>query len=112
MARAVRYLGALGFFRRSAPQVHRASSGGAPDPLAPTEAEAQRLWSTGADPLVVRLAFHADIPIDYIQANRARISELLQLEVIADIRDRINVRRALLDDHKQRTQKYMRNRGK
>lgn len=67
-----------------------------------SEAEAARLWSSGADPLVVRLAMDPEIPIDYATAHEAPISVLLQLEVIADARARIARRRALIDAARRR----------
>lgn len=65
-----------------------------------TQAEADALWSAGADPLVVRLAMHPEIPMTYAEANAAPISLLLQCEVLADSIDRIARRRRLLEQHK------------
>lgn len=62
-------------------------------------AAAEALWTAGADPLVVRLAMHPDIPMSYTEAHAAPISVLLQAEVIADELDRIAERRRFLAAH-------------
>lgn len=66
-----------------------------------TAAEAERLAMAGVDPLVYRVAMHPDLPIDYVTAYDAPISVLLQLDVQADIEDRIARRRALLEAHER-----------
>jgi hypothetical protein len=63
--------------------------------------ESEALWASGADPLVLRIAMHPEIPMSYTEAHTAPISVLLQAEVLADTLDRIAARRRLLDEHKR-----------
>lgn len=45
----------------------------------------------------MRVGLHSEIPVSYAEAYHAPIDLLLQLETVADIRDRIARRRRLID---------------
>lgn len=72
--------------------------------------EREALARAGVDPLIMRLAMDPEIPISYREAHESPISELLQLEIVADVRARIRRRQEFLAAHRRAMQAASRRR--